>query len=72
MIVEVKIVILEGILTPILLYEMETWSVPRRKENRIQKAAMKILRPTIRKIRRNRGRNKRISEKIRMKPIIAK
>src|SRR5678816_4866162 len=58
--VEVKRVIFEGVLTPILLYGTETWSTTTREDSRIQSAKMYVLRAIMEKTRRDRQRNERI------------
>ena len=67
--VEVKKVIFESVLTPILLYGAETWSMTGREEGRIQSAEMYVLRTIIGKTRRDRLRNERIKEEVCVKAI---
>src|SRR5678816_1801750 len=70
--VEMKRVIFEGVLTPILLYGAETWSTTTREDSRIQSAEMYVLRAIMGKTRRDRQRNKRIREEVGVKAILNK
>ena len=70
--IEVKKVIFESILTPILIFSAETWSATTREESRIQAAEMRVLRLMEGKTRRDRIRNERIRESIGVNPIIHK
>ena len=69
---EVKRTIFESILTPILLYGAETWSMTSKEESRIQTAEMNVLRAISGKTRRDRVRNETIRERVGVKPILNK
>ena len=57
--VEVKRVIFEGVLTPILLYGAETWSTTTREDSRIQSEEMYVLRAIMGKRQTEKRKNKR-------------
>src|ERR1700755_3491542 len=70
--VEVKKVISQSVLTPMLLYGAETWSMTGREESRIQSAEMYVLRTIIGRTRRDRLRNERIREEVSVKAMLNK
>src|ERR1700755_1497199 len=52
-----------------MMYGAETWSITRRQESRIQATEMRILRAIIGKTRRNRIRNERVRQEVRVAPV---
>ena len=67
---EVKRIIYENVLLPIMMYGAETWSITRRQESRIQATEMRILRAIIGKTRRDRIRNERVRQEVRVAPVM--
>ena len=67
---EVKRVIYENVLTPIMMYGAETWCTTRRQESRIQATEMRMLRAMIGKTRRDRIRNERVRQEVGVVPVL--
>src|ERR1700755_2995869 len=53
-----------------MMYGAETWSITRRQESRIQAMEMRILRAIIGKTRRDRIRNERVRQEVRVAPVM--
>jgi hypothetical protein len=65
----VKKIIFESILTPLLMYGAECWTTTTKTRSRIQAAEMRPLRTMIGKSRRDRVRNERVRERIGVCPV---
>jgi hypothetical protein len=53
----------------ILLYEVETWTCTKREESKIQATEIKFLRAVMAKSKRDRIRNAKIREELRMEDV---
>lgn len=69
---KVKITIFEGLLTPILMYGSESWTVTSKEKSRIQATEMKTLRTISKKTRRDRIRNETIRNRLKVAPLMKK
>lgn len=69
---KVKTTIFEGLLTPILMYGSESWTMTSRERSRIQATEMKTLRTIAKKTRRDKLRNETIRNQLQVAPLIKK
>ena len=65
-----KIIIYQSILKPILMYGSEVWSLTANTESRLQAAEMRVLRLIMGVTRKDRMRNSRIREELKMTPLL--
>ena len=69
---EVKKAIFEGLLTPIMTYGSESWTVTSKDRSRVQATEMRSLRTIINKTRRDRVRNDNVRRTVGVAPMINK
>ena len=69
---KVKTTIFEGLLTPIMIYGSESWTMTSKDRSRIQASEMKTLRTIAKTTRRDRIRNATIRNQLDVPPIINK
>ena len=67
-----KTTIFEGLLTPIMTYGSESWTMTNRDRSRIQASEMKTLRTIAKTTRRDRIRNVTIRNQLNVPPIMNK
>ena len=69
---EVKKAKFEGLLTPIMMYGSESWTMTTRDRSRIQASEMKTLRTIVHKTRRYRVRNVDVRGAVGVGPMMNK
>ena len=67
--VKTKMQIYQTVYLPTLLYGCETWDRTTKTDSQVTAAEMKYLRPVLNKTRKDRERNVKVRETLKVKPV---